>query len=42
MGGGPLLFDLSFFVVNMISIIGLAAGIDYALLIIERYRSSAR
>jgi len=26
----------------MISIIGLAAGIDYALLIIERYRSSAR
>lgn len=30
--------DLSFFVVNMIFMIGLAVGIDYALFIISRYR----
>ncbi len=36
------LFDLSFFVVNMISMIGLAVGIDYALFIIERYREERR
>jgi len=31
-------FALSFFVVNMIAMIGLAVGVDYALFIIERYR----
>ena len=31
-------FDLSFFVVNFISMIGLAVGIDYALFIVARYR----
>jgi RND superfamily putative drug exporter len=31
-------FELSFFVTNMITMIGLAVGIDYALFIIERYR----
>jgi putative drug exporter of the RND superfamily len=31
-------FDLSFYVVNMIVMIGLAVGIDYALFIITRYR----
>ncbi|MEZ4500597.1 MAG: MMPL family transporter [Thermomicrobiales bacterium] len=30
--------DLSFFIVNMIFMIGLAVGIDYALFIISRYR----
>jgi len=30
--------DLSFFVINMIFMIGLAVGIDYALFIISRYR----
>ncbi|HUG83765.1 MAG TPA: MMPL family transporter [Euzebya sp.] len=30
--------DLSFFVVNMITMIGLAVGIDYTLFIIQRYR----
>ncbi|MGH2550936.1 MAG: MMPL family transporter, partial [Thermomicrobiales bacterium] len=30
--------DLSFFITNMISMIGLAVGIDYALFIVERYR----
>jgi RND superfamily putative drug exporter len=34
--------DLSFFVVNMIGMIGLAVGIDYALFIIERYREERR
>jgi RND superfamily putative drug exporter len=33
-----LTFDLSFFVTNMISGIGLAVGIDYALFIVARYR----
>ena len=31
-------FDLSFFVVNMITMIGLAVGIDYSLFIVSRYR----
>jgi RND superfamily putative drug exporter len=30
--------ELSFFVVNMITMIGLAVGIDYALFIVDRYR----
>jgi len=34
--------DLSFFVTNMISMIGLAVGIDYALFIVERYREERR
>ncbi len=32
------LFDLSFFVTNMITMIGLAVGIDYSLFIVARYR----
>ncbi len=35
-------FDLSFFVINMISMIGLAVGIDYALFVVERYREERR
>jgi RND superfamily putative drug exporter len=35
-------FDLSFFVTNMIAMIGLAVGIDYALFVIERYREERR
>ncbi|MCC6792521.1 MAG: MMPL family transporter [Thermomicrobiales bacterium] len=35
-------FDLSFYVLNMISLIGLAVGIDYALFIVERYREERR
>jgi RND superfamily putative drug exporter len=31
-------FDLSFFIVNMISMMGLALGIDYSLVIVQRYR----
>ncbi|MEE9198177.1 MAG: MMPL family transporter, partial [Dehalococcoidia bacterium] len=31
-------FEFSFFVVNMITMIGLAVGIDYSLLIVSRYR----
>lgn len=31
-------FNLSFFVINMITMIGLAVGIDYALFIIQRFR----
>ncbi len=31
-------FELSFFVTNMITMIGLAVGIDYALFIVARYR----
>jgi RND superfamily putative drug exporter len=34
--------DLSFFIVNMIGMIGLAVGIDYALFVIERYREERR
>ena len=32
------LFDLSFFITNMITMIGLAVGIDYSLFIVSRYR----
>jgi putative drug exporter of the RND superfamily len=35
-------FELSFFVVNVITMIGLAVGIDYALFIIERFREERR
>jgi putative drug exporter of the RND superfamily len=31
-----IFFDLSFFITNMITMIGLAVGIDYALFIVER------
>ena len=31
-------FELSFFVVNMITVVGLAVGIDYSLFIVQRYR----
>jgi RND superfamily putative drug exporter len=31
-------FDLSFYVVNMITMMGLAVGIDYTLFILQRYR----
>ncbi|HEX8859755.1 MAG TPA: MMPL family transporter [Actinomycetes bacterium] len=31
-------FDLSFFVTNMVTMIGLAVGIDYSLFIVSRYR----
>ena len=34
--------DLSFFIVNMITMIGLAVGIDYALFIVDRYREERR
>ncbi len=33
-----LVFDLSFFVTNMITMIGLAVGIDYSLFIVSRFR----
>jgi RND superfamily putative drug exporter len=35
-------FDFSFFITNMITMIGLAVGIDYALFIVERYREERR
>ncbi len=35
-------WDLSFFITNMITMIGLAVGIDYALFIVERYREERR
>jgi RND superfamily putative drug exporter len=35
-------FDLSFYVVNMIVMIGLAVGIDYALFIVSRFREERR
>jgi putative drug exporter of the RND superfamily len=35
-------FELSFFVTNMITMIGLAVGIDYSLFIVERYREERR
>ena len=35
-------FELSFFIVNMITVIGLAVGIDYALFVVERYREERR
>ena len=36
------LMDLSFFIVNMITMVGLAIGIDYTLFIISRYREERR
>ncbi len=33
-----LVFELSFFITNMITMIGLAVGIDYSLFIVSRYR----
>lgn len=35
-------FDLSFFVTSMITMIGLAVGIDYVLFVVERYREERR
>lgn len=35
-------FSLSFFVTNMITMIGLAVGIDYSLFLVERYREERR
>jgi RND superfamily putative drug exporter len=35
-------YELSFFVINMITMIGLAVGIDYSLFIVERYREERR
>ena len=34
--------DLSFFITNMITMIGLAVGIDYTLFVVERYREERR
>ena len=34
--------ELSFFVTNMITMIGLAVGIDYSLFVVERYREERR
>lgn len=31
-------FDLSFFVVNMVTMVGLAVGIDYSLFVVQRFR----
>jgi RND superfamily putative drug exporter len=36
------MMDLSFFILNMITMIGLAVGIDYALFIVSRYREERR
>jgi putative drug exporter of the RND superfamily len=35
-------WELSFFVTNMISMIGLAVGIDYSLFVVDRYREERR
>ena len=35
-------WELSLYVVNMITVIGLAVGIDYALFVVERYREERR
>jgi RND superfamily putative drug exporter len=35
-------WSLSFFITNMITMIGLAVGIDYALFVVERYREERR
>ncbi len=35
-------FDLSFFVVNMVTMMGLAVGIDYSLFVLSRYREERR
>ena len=45
LGGATLVgmaFDLSFFVTNMITMIGLAVGIDYSLFIVSRYREERK
>ena len=34
--------DLSFFITNMITLIGLAVGIDYSLFVVDRYREERR
>ena len=36
------IYELSFFVTNMITMIGLAVGIDYSLFVVERYREERR
>ncbi|HEV2066480.1 MAG TPA: MMPL family transporter [Thermomicrobiales bacterium] len=36
------IWELSFFITNMITMIGLAVGIDYALFVVERYREERR
>jgi putative drug exporter of the RND superfamily len=36
------IFELSFFVTSMISMIGLAVGIDYSLFVVQRYREERR
>jgi RND superfamily putative drug exporter len=36
------MFDFSFFVTNMITMMGLAVGIDYSLFIVSRYREERR
>jgi RND superfamily putative drug exporter len=36
------IWELSFFVTNMITMIGLAVGIDYTLFVVERYREERR
>lgn len=35
-------WEISFFITNMITMIGLAVGIDYALFVVERYREERR
>ena len=35
-------FDLSFFLINMVTAMGLALGIDYSLFIVSRYREERR
>ena len=35
-------WELSFFITNMITMIGLAVGVDYALFVVERYREERR
>ncbi len=35
-------WELSFFITNMVTMIGLAVGIDYALFVVERYREERR
>ena len=35
-------WELSLYVVNMITVIGLAVGVDYALFVVERYREERR
>ena len=37
-GCSALLWDFSFFTPNLISMMGIAVGVDYALFIVSRYR----